>query len=276
MPIAASLMAAVQARLAAGQRLCAGHAQSGSSGEAAARSGPSGGPMPRRTWWWPMATRSSGCRGWRGGRWGWCRGRTWWCRWCRRRWRRGGRWRWWAATEAALAGAAAHLQADWCRGWHRAGPLIAPPRGFDPEGPEARAILARVAAAWGPACACWRWARPSRNGWPRGPRAWRRRRVLPGMGAGVDFLAGAQARAPDWVRALALEWLWRMLRQPRRMVPRYAACAAILPPRRCAPCGCGAGPKVYLYSIRPGVPAAQPVQVKGQRALRLRPACPAR
>ncbi|MDO9525367.1 MAG: glycosyltransferase, partial [Gemmobacter sp.] len=28
---------------------------------------------------------------------------------------------------------------------------------------------------------------------------------------------------------LALEWLWRMLSAPRRLGPRYARCAAILP-----------------------------------------------
>jgi exopolysaccharide biosynthesis WecB/TagA/CpsF family protein len=49
------------------------------------------------------------------------------------------------------------------------------------------------------------------------------------IGAGLDFIAGTQERAPVWVRKLALEWLWRALSSPRRMVPRYAACAAILP-----------------------------------------------
>ena len=31
------------------------------------------------------------------------------------------------------------------------------------------------------------------------------------------------------MRRLALEWLWRALSSPRRLIPRYAACAAILP-----------------------------------------------
>jgi len=31
------------------------------------------------------------------------------------------------------------------------------------------------------------------------------------------------------MRALALEWLWRALQSPVRMVPRYARCFAILP-----------------------------------------------
>ncbi|MCX7566458.1 WecB/TagA/CpsF family glycosyltransferase [Sulfitobacter sp. F26169L] len=49
------------------------------------------------------------------------------------------------------------------------------------------------------------------------------------IGAGLDFLSGHQVRAPQFMRALALEWLWRALQSPRRMVPRYAKCFAILP-----------------------------------------------
>ena len=49
------------------------------------------------------------------------------------------------------------------------------------------------------------------------------------IGAGLDFLGGHQQRAPLWVRRLALEWLWRVLSSPARMVPRYARCFAILP-----------------------------------------------
>jgi len=49
------------------------------------------------------------------------------------------------------------------------------------------------------------------------------------VGAGLDFLAGSQTRAPRWVQRLSLEFLWRTLQSPRRMIPRYAACAAILP-----------------------------------------------
>lgn len=49
------------------------------------------------------------------------------------------------------------------------------------------------------------------------------------IGAGLDFLSGHQVRAPQIMRSLALEWLWRTLQDPRRMVPRYAKCFAILP-----------------------------------------------
>jgi exopolysaccharide biosynthesis WecB/TagA/CpsF family protein len=48
-----------------------------------------------------------------------------------------------------------------------------------------------------------------------------------GIGASLDFIAGTQTRCPRWVRKLNLEWAWRAASNPRRLVPRYAACAAL-------------------------------------------------
>lgn len=41
------------------------------------------------------------------------------------------------------------------------------------------------------------------------------------VGASVDFLTGRQQRAPRVYQALSLEWLHRLLTQPRRMFRRY-------------------------------------------------------
>lgn len=40
-------------------------------------------------------------------------------------------------------------------------------------------------------------------------------------GATVDFLAGSIKRAPVWMRQLGLEWLFRFMKEPRRMFKRY-------------------------------------------------------
>lgn len=37
-----------------------------------------------------------------------------------------------------------------------------------------------------------------------------------GVGAAFDFVAGVQRRAPLWMQRLGLEWLYRLLREPRR------------------------------------------------------------
>ena len=42
-----------------------------------------------------------------------------------------------------------------------------------------------------------------------------------GIGGSLDFLAGAQKRAPRIVQKCALEWLWRMLSDPKRLFKRY-------------------------------------------------------
>lgn len=49
------------------------------------------------------------------------------------------------------------------------------------------------------------------------------------IGAGLDFIAGSQKRAPLLIRKLALEWLWRMGSNPGRLAARYLSCIAILP-----------------------------------------------
>lgn len=42
-----------------------------------------------------------------------------------------------------------------------------------------------------------------------------------GVGAFVDYYGGAKRRAPKWVRRLNLEWVWRLLWEPRRLFRRY-------------------------------------------------------
>jgi N-acetylglucosaminyldiphosphoundecaprenol N-acetyl-beta-D-mannosaminyltransferase len=49
------------------------------------------------------------------------------------------------------------------------------------------------------------------------------------IGAALDFIAGTQERAPSVAQKYGLEWAWRMLREPRRLGPRYARCAAVVP-----------------------------------------------
>jgi exopolysaccharide biosynthesis WecB/TagA/CpsF family protein len=41
------------------------------------------------------------------------------------------------------------------------------------------------------------------------------------IGASIDFITGKQRRAPRWMQRLALEWLYRLSSNPRRMASRY-------------------------------------------------------
>ena len=41
------------------------------------------------------------------------------------------------------------------------------------------------------------------------------------VGASLNFITGTEKRAPLWMQQLALEWLYRLLQNPRRMAHRY-------------------------------------------------------
>jgi N-acetylglucosaminyldiphosphoundecaprenol N-acetyl-beta-D-mannosaminyltransferase len=45
--------------------------------------------------------------------------------------------------------------------------------------------------------------------------------VMIGVGAAFDFLAGTKRQAPRWMQRSGLEWLFRMLSEPRRLGARY-------------------------------------------------------
>jgi N-acetylglucosaminyldiphosphoundecaprenol N-acetyl-beta-D-mannosaminyltransferase len=49
------------------------------------------------------------------------------------------------------------------------------------------------------------------------------------VGAGLDFIAGTQKRAPRFFQDHGLEWLWRLSSNPRRLGLRYLRCAATVP-----------------------------------------------
>jgi N-acetylglucosaminyldiphosphoundecaprenol N-acetyl-beta-D-mannosaminyltransferase len=104
----------------------------------------------------------------------------------------------------------------------------APAMGFDPTGPEADAALHAMQAAGARLCIL-SLSAPRQEAFAAYGRTQVPSIGFCGFGAGLDFVAGQQQRAPLWLRKLALEWLWRALSAPRRLIPRYAACAAILP-----------------------------------------------
>ena len=106
--------------------------------------------------------------------------------------------------------------------------LLSPPMGFDPEGPVADALIEELGRSDARLCFLALGA-PKQETF-----AAKAVRELPSMGfvsvgAGIDFVAGTQVRAPRLFRVLALEWLWRLSGDPRRMFHRYISCAAILP-----------------------------------------------
>jgi N-acetylglucosaminyldiphosphoundecaprenol N-acetyl-beta-D-mannosaminyltransferase len=105
---------------------------------------------------------------------------------------------------------------------------ISPPMGFDPKGADADAAIKRLGASGAGLCFI-------ALGAPKQELfAVHANEELPQMGfvsigAGLDFISGRQARAPKIVRRFAVEWVWRLISNPRRLALRYGACIVILP-----------------------------------------------
>lgn len=130
------------------------------------------------------------------------------------------------STEASLAAAAKQLMID-APGLNVV-LRVAPAMGFDPQSEAAASILADLAARGAGLCFVALGA-PKQEAFAARGRLLAPSVGFASVGAGLDFIAGSQTRAPIWVRRMALEWLWRALTNPARLFPRYVACALILP-----------------------------------------------
>ena len=45
--------------------------------------------------------------------------------------------------------------------------------------------------------------------------------LMIGVGAAFDFIAGTVKRAPGWMQSLCMEWIFRIMQDPGRILPRY-------------------------------------------------------
>lgn len=63
---------------------------------------------------------------------------------------------------------------------------------------------------------------PKQEAWLRAHHG-RVNAVMLGVGAAFDFHAGTVKRAPPWMREHGLEWMHRLMQDPRRLASRYVA-----------------------------------------------------
>jgi exopolysaccharide biosynthesis WecB/TagA/CpsF family protein len=105
---------------------------------------------------------------------------------------------------------------------------FAPPQGFDPASEDARRCIEAMGNSGADLCLVALGA-PKQELFADYAKG-----ILPNVsfvciGAGLDFIAGAQVRAPHWMRRWNLEWLWRAAGNPRRLLYRYLLCVVALP-----------------------------------------------
>jgi exopolysaccharide biosynthesis WecB/TagA/CpsF family protein len=130
------------------------------------------------------------------------------------------------STEMALSEAANRLRARFPR--LEVVLTLSPAMGFDPEGPEADAAIEAIAESGAGLCLIALGA-PKQELFAARAHARLPQVGFLSIGAGLDFIAGTQRRAPRLVRLLAAEWIWRLAGNPTRLAARYGACLWILP-----------------------------------------------
>ena len=106
--------------------------------------------------------------------------------------------------------------------------VYSPPLGFENDDLENERILALVEQAQ-PDLLVVGLGAPKQEIWVYTHRDRLRAKVALCVGATIDFLAAEKARAPRWLRRLRMEWLHRMLSEPKRLAKRYARDAIVFP-----------------------------------------------
>lgn len=106
--------------------------------------------------------------------------------------------------------------------------MFAPPQGFDPISEDASRCVTSIGSSGADLCFVALGAPKQELFADHG------KSLLPNVsfvciGAGLDFIAGAQVRAPLWMQRYGLEWLWRAASNPQRLLYRYLLCIGALP-----------------------------------------------
>ena len=98
--------------------------------------------------------------------------------------------------------------------------VLSPPLGFEAD-PAINSQIVTAVNACEPHLLVVGLGAPKQELWLRQHCSLLRAKVAVAAGATIDFLAGEQKRAPRWMRRLNLEWLHRLLSDPRRLAGRY-------------------------------------------------------
>lgn len=122
--------------------------------------------------------------------------------------------------------AAANIKNQWPR-VHTVG-IYSPPMGFEKSEQETEVILDRIAQCK-PDVVVVGLGAPKQEIWVHQNYQRIQAKAAFCVGATIDFLAGEKKRAPKWMQRTGIEWLHRMLSEPKRLVKRYAKDAWIFP-----------------------------------------------
>jgi N-acetylglucosaminyldiphosphoundecaprenol N-acetyl-beta-D-mannosaminyltransferase len=95
-----------------------------------------------------------------------------------------------------------------------------PPVGFEHDPSEMERMRRAIADAT-PDLICVAFGAPKQEIWMQQNREQLHVGAMMAVGAALDTQAGLRRRAPRWIQAIALEWLFRLAMEPRRLWRRY-------------------------------------------------------
>jgi N-acetylglucosaminyldiphosphoundecaprenol N-acetyl-beta-D-mannosaminyltransferase len=95
-----------------------------------------------------------------------------------------------------------------------------PPVGFESDPAELDRIRRAIADA-APDLICVAFGAPKQEIWMQENREQLHVGAIMAVGAALDTQAGMRRRAPRWIQAIAIEWLFRLAMEPRRLWRRY-------------------------------------------------------
>jgi N-acetylglucosaminyldiphosphoundecaprenol N-acetyl-beta-D-mannosaminyltransferase len=95
-----------------------------------------------------------------------------------------------------------------------------PPPGFENDPAEQGRIFSEIEHS-APDLLCVAFGAPKQEIWMQENRGRLRVGAILPVGAAFDTQAGLRRRAPRWVQRMALEWLFRLMMEPRRLGRRY-------------------------------------------------------
>jgi len=130
------------------------------------------------------------------------------------------------AAEGVAARAAGNMAKEW-KNVETVG-VYSPPMGFEKDPEETNYILGRIILAK-PDVVVVGLGAPKQEIWVHENVDQIDAKVALCVGATIDFLAGEKHRAPVWMQKSGIEWLHRMMSEPKRLVKRYAKDAVIFP-----------------------------------------------
>ncbi len=108
---------------------------------------------------------------------------------------------------------------DWVRTHHPGVNIVGTRNGYFPEDEE-QDVCAAIREA-GPDVLLVAFGAPRQETWIQTHLAELNTRVAIGVGGLFDFYSGSIPRAPVWMREAGIEWVYRLIQEPRRMFKRY-------------------------------------------------------